>query len=562
MMTSLRRRFALVLVLVGSVASLCAAADPPEGDDGRWVVRARFQDKAQVDRLAAFVEPWEVHYDQRYLVVDVDSAGWRRLLELGFVPEIDAARTAELRRPHVMLPGQTNAIPGFPCYRTVEETYASAAAIVSAHPDLASWIDVGDSWEKTQAGGLPGYDMMILRLTNSAVPGPKPKLMVTGAIHAREYTTAELLTRFAEKLIADYGVDADTTWILDYNQIHLMLQTNPDGRKHAEAGALWRKDTDPFGCGSSSSWGTDLNRNFPYLWNCCGGSSSSGCSETYHGPAAGSEPETAAVTGYAASIFPDYGDPQTAPIPDDAAGVYIDVHSYSQLVMWPWGNTSTDPLPPNGQNFRTFGRKLAYYNNYTPQQLWDLYVTDGTTVDFVYGELGVAAMAFELGTDFFQDCGTFQNTILPTNLQALFYAARVVREPYKLPSGPDALNVATVPPGSVGAGQPVQVTATVNDTHYNNSNGTEPTQVIAAAEVYVDTPPWSPGAVPFALAAVDGIFDETVEPVQGTLDTTGWTPGRHTLFVHGRDAATNWGPVSAVFIDVTVPVELLGLSIE
>jgi carboxypeptidase T len=560
MMTS-RRRLALFLVLAGSLAGLASAADPPEGD-GLWVVRARFQEKAQVDRLAATLEPWEVHYDQRYLVVGVDAAGWRRLLELGFTPEIDVARTADVRRPHAMLPGQVGAIPGFPCYRTVEETYASAAALVTAHPELASWTDVGDSWEKTQAGGLPGYDMMILRLTNSAIPGPKPKLMITGAIHAREYTTAELLTRFAEQLVANYGVDPDTTWILDYNEVHLMLQTNPDGRKHAEAGQLWRKNTDPINCGSSSSWGTDLNRNFPFGWGCCGGSSGNGCDETYRGTAPASEPETQSVRDYAMSIFPDYGDPQTAPIPDDAAGVYIDVHSYSQLVMWPWGNTSTDPLPPNGQEFRTFGRKLAYFNNYVPQQLWDLYTTDGTTADFVYGQLGVAAMAYEIGTDFFQDCATFQNQILPTNLQSLFYAARVARQPYTLPSGPDALTVATVPPGSVGSGQPVQVTATINDTHYNNSNGTEPTQPIAAAEVYVDTPPWAPGAAPFALAAVDGAFDETVEPVQGTLDTTGWIPGRHTLFVRGRDSATNWGPVSAVFIDVTVPVELLGFSVE
>ena len=55
----------------------------------------------------------------------------------------------------------------------------------------------------------------------------------------------------------------------------------------------------------------------------------------------------------------------------------------------------------------------------------------------------------------------------------------------------------------------------------------------------------------FALAAADGNFNETVEPVTGKLPTTAlWPPGRHTLFVRGRDAANNWGPVSAVFVDV------------
>ena len=48
----------------------------------------------------------------------------------------------------------------------------------------------------------------------------------------------------------------------------------------------------------------------------------------------------------------------------------------------------------------TLGRKLAYWNGYTPEQAIGLYPTDGTTTDFVYGELGIAAYTFELGTAF------------------------------------------------------------------------------------------------------------------------------------------------------------------
>ena len=64
---------------------------------------------------------------------------------------------------------------------------------------------------------MPGYDLQVLRLTNSATPGPKPKLFVHGAIHAREYTTAELVTRFGEELVAGYGIDPDATWLLDHH---------------------------------------------------------------------------------------------------------------------------------------------------------------------------------------------------------------------------------------------------------------------------------------------------------------------------------------------------------
>ena len=554
-----RWELALLLLILWPAAAF--GAGPPAGD-GPWVVRATFQERSQVDRLAADIEPWEVQHDERYIVVAVDRAGWQRLVELGFVPEVDPVRTAELLRPRVRLPEQVAGIPGFPCYRTVEETFASAAAIVAAHPTLASWTDIGDSWEKQQPGGLPGYDMMVLRLTNSAVPGPKPKLISTAAIHAREYTTAELMTRFAEYLVAQHGLDPDVTWMLDHNEVHLILQTNPDGRKIAETGVLWRKNTDPFTCADPNNWGTDLNRNYPFLWGCCGGSSGNPCAETFRGQSAASEPETQAVRDYLLANVPDYGDPWGTglPIPADASGIFIDVHSSGMLVMWPWGHTAQ--VAPNGTQLQTLGRKYAFFNNHTPQQAIELYVTDGTTRDFGYGTLGVATFTFELGTEFFQACSYFENVIVPTNIPALLYAARVTRAPYMWPAGPDALEVATAPSGSIPAGEPLVVTGTIDDTRYNNSNGVEPVQDIAAAEVYVDVPPWLPGAAPFTLFAVDGVFDETIEAVQGTLATTGWPLGRHTLFVRGRDAALNWGPVSAVFIDVVVPVELQTFEVK
>ena len=119
------------------------------------------------------------------------------------------------------------------------EELAQLDRIVADHPDLATWTDVGDSWEKTD-DPANGWDMMVLKLTRSAVPGPKPALFLSCAIHAREYTTAELCTRFAEELVAGYGSDADATWILDHHEVHLLLVTNPDGRKQAETGLSWR----------------------------------------------------------------------------------------------------------------------------------------------------------------------------------------------------------------------------------------------------------------------------------------------------------------------------------
>ena len=82
---------------------------------------------------------------------------------------------------------------------------------------------------------------------------------------------------------------------------------NPDGHHIVEAGGggsspyYQRKNANNTnGCTtwpptSSTQFGTDNNRNFPFLWNCCGGSSGAPCSQTYRGTSAGSEPETQAV---------------------------------------------------------------------------------------------------------------------------------------------------------------------------------------------------------------------------------------------------------------------------
>lgn len=96
----------------------------------------------------------------------------------------------------------------YSCYRTVEGTYATAADLAVNYPNLTEWNDIGDSWEK--ANNLGGYDIFALKLTNKntdPVEG-KPVFFANCAIHAREYATAELCTRFAEMLVQGYDNDA------------------------------------------------------------------------------------------------------------------------------------------------------------------------------------------------------------------------------------------------------------------------------------------------------------------------------------------------------------------
>jgi carboxypeptidase T len=543
------------LMITASNPSMSADAKvAAEITDSLVVVRVYYENLEDINLLSRFDVFEYNNVEERYVLVLVDQAEIVELENLGFRVEIDVEQTANMNLAVVLDETQSEGIPGYPCYRTVEETYATAQEIVNIYPNLASWIDVGDSWEKS-VGQADGYDMMVLKLTNSAISGPKPVLFVTASIHAREYTPAELTTRFAEYLINNYNIDADATWLLDQHEIHLMLQANPDGRKEAETGASWRKNTNENYCGATSSnRGADLNRNFSYMW---GGSGSSEypCDTTYRGPSAASEPETQAIQDYLKAIFPDQRD--TGAAPTDTTGVYLDLHSYSNLVIWPWGYTST--LPPNSSGLQTLGRKFAYFNGYTPQQAYQLYQTSGTTDDYSYGELGIASYTFELGTTFFQSCTYFENTILQDNLEALIYAAKVARTPYMTPLGPDALNL-VVTPTSGNVSDPVSLTATIDDTRYRSRTG-EPTQSITAAEYYIDIPPWQTGAVTYSMTPADGNFNSKVENVTASVDTTGLSEGRHMLFVRGQDADGNWGAFSAIFFNLEpTAVELLSFQ--
>jgi carboxypeptidase T len=503
----------------------------------------------------------ESAWKQGYLVLELDSADIATLRRFGF--RVEAAPDMVSRRNRFLDQVEAGgngvqSIPGYACYETVEETFAAAEGFAAARPQFAQWLDVGDSWAKTQGAG--GYDMKVLKLTNSAIGGNKPKLFVNAAIHAREYTTAPLVLAFAHWLLDGYGLDADATWILDHHEVHLLLQTNPDGRKKAEAGLSWRKNTNSDYC-AGNAIGADLNRNFGFSWNSTNGAGSSGnaCNATYRGPAPASEPETQAVEAYIRSIFPD----RRGPGPDDAApadtsGLHLDIHSYSELVLWPWGDRATPA--PNGAALQTLGRRFAWFNGYTPEQSIGLYPTDGTSEGPSYGELGVAAYTFELGTSFFQTCDVYNSTIKPNNLPALIYAAKVARTPYVTPGGPDVLSVALS--GPVAAGTTATLTAQVTDTHFNQSNGNEPTQAIVAADAYIGTPPWAAGAIGVALTPVDGSFDSATENVTGSLPTAGLAEGRHLVYVVGRDASGSAGPVSAGWLEVGAAPTAISLTLS
>ena len=525
---------------------------PASGD---WIVaRVYFSDRSVLNRLAEYLDIFEVHHPEKYIVAMLSPEQYQNLQTKGLRLEMDPIVTRQVNLAHKFPRPWTEVVQQYPCYRSVDEIYASMSHLANQYPGIASWNNIGDSWEKWSSGGTKGYELKVLVLTNQSKPSSgKSKFFLMGAIHAREMAAGEAAARFAEVLAAEYGRNPDVTWILDYGEVHIMPIANPDGRKWVEQGLTWhRKNTNTNGGACpvvppSTLIGTDLNRNNSSHWGEAG-SSPLPCDETYRGSAAASEPETKAIQDYLTSTFPDQRGPNVEdPAPPNATGLFITLHSYGNLVLFPWG--WTNQMVPNHSALQTRGRKFAFFNHYTVQQAYSLYPTSGTTDDWVYDALGVASFTFEVGPygNFSPDCQIFEEVIWKDNLAALLYAAKAARTPYQTPAGPEMINVDT-DKHAVIAGTRVYLNAIGNDNRFYG--GAEPYQPLQAARYSVDACSWSPGAVLLPLAAKDGSFNAEVEVVEAWIDTTGWMPGRHILLLEGKDADGIWGPPTAVFLDI------------
>ncbi|EED86271.1 hypothetical protein THAPSDRAFT_bd894, partial [Thalassiosira pseudonana CCMP1335] len=212
--------------------------------------------------------------------------------------------------------------------------------------------------------------------------GKKGKMLATAGIHARELTTGETLTRFAEYLLQNYGADPEVTWVLDYTEIHLILHANPDGRIYIESeGGMWKKNRNNATNCNHRRFGVDNNRNFPFKWGGCIATDESRCSTSddcssvvYRGKYRRSEQETKAILDYALSIFPASQRNETVqkaevdadtPFSDTNEGIYLDLHSHGSDIGWPWGYKNV--RSPNDDGLGSLGRKFASFNGYS---LW------------------------------------------------------------------------------------------------------------------------------------------------------------------------------------------------
>jgi hypothetical protein len=194
------------------------------------------------------------------------------------------------------------------------------------------------------------------------------------------------------QLTSKYATDPRIKGIVDSREVWIVPNVNPDGSEYDIAGGqyrAWRKNRQPNP--GSDSVGTDLNRNWGYRWGCCHGSSGLFGDETFRGATAFSAPETQAVRDFVLSRV--IGGVQQI-------RAAIDFHSFSSLVLWPFGQTRADVTAgmtrDDNATFAALGTSMARSNHYIPEQSSDLYITDGALDDWLWGDNGVFAYTFEM----------------------------------------------------------------------------------------------------------------------------------------------------------------------
>lgn len=298
----------------------------------------------------------------------------------------------------------TEAIPG---YRTYAQVLAELQLIESTYPEICKLYDIGDSRGKQYFNaGKNNYmnyqhDIWALKVSSNVnLDEDKPAIFYMGAHHAREPLSTEVTMYILNHILQQYGTDPDITNSVNTKEIWFVPIVNPDGHKIVldQIDLTWRKnirDNDNNGQITLSPNfnnypdGVDPNRNYGWQWG-GEGSSSSMNSLTYRGPAAFSEPEVQAMRDLMADRH-------------FVAG--ITYHTYSELVLWPYGYTSNATAPDAAalsalgvQMAQTIPRLGSGY--YTPQPSWALYPAAGVTDDYAYGKHGIFCYTIELATQF------------------------------------------------------------------------------------------------------------------------------------------------------------------
>lgn len=254
-------------------------------------------------------------------------------------------------------------------YKSPEEIAEFVHEMHGRFPEITTLKSIGKS--------LEGRDIWAIKISDNAKSDEKePTILVNGMHHAREVMTPEITTDMIEYLLTNYGSNDEVTRWVDNAEIWVVPMFNVDGNNKVwEGSAMWRKNT-------RGGFGVDINRNYPYGWNSCNGSSARTGAQDYRGEAPASEPETQAMMKLVDEIKPVMN---------------ISYHSYSEIVIYPYGCKPN--RTPAEEAVEQIGSEIGKLLDYKPGTAWELlYNADGGDIDWMYTAHQVIPFVIEVNS--------------------------------------------------------------------------------------------------------------------------------------------------------------------
>nr|NP_609309.1 uncharacterized protein Dmel_CG4017 [Drosophila melanogaster]AAF52809.1 uncharacterized protein Dmel_CG4017 [Drosophila melanogaster]AAM48460.1 RH39904p [Drosophila melanogaster]AOQ10447.1 CG4017-RA [synthetic construct] len=253
-------------------------------------------------------------------------------------------------------------------YHELNDTHRWMQNLVGKYPDVVSVFVAGQSYE--------GRELLGLRINHNDGRAEKQSIFLEAGMHAREWIGPATATYFANELLSSQqqeimNLARSYVW-------YILPHANPDGYVYThKTNRMWRKTRSPQ---DKNCVGTDPNRNWDFHWREVGASSDP-CSESYAGPKAFSEPEVQTLSQFLKSV-------------PEPMFMFLSLHSFSQLLLYPYGHTSA--LPENHRqleqifNTAVGAMKRRYGTRYTGGNVYDaIYPAAGSSMDWAYGVLNV-----------------------------------------------------------------------------------------------------------------------------------------------------------------------------
>lgn len=284
-------------------------------------------------------------------------------------------------------PLTTRAVPAeswFTAYHSYNDHLQFLRDLQGGFTSNSAIITVGTS--------VQGRTLTGIQIWGSGGRGSKPAIVIHGTVHAREWISTMTTEYFAWQLLTKYSSDAAVKALVDKFDFYITPIVNPDGFAYTQTNdRLWRKNRQTVS--GNSCVGRDINRNWPSSsWAETGGASTSPCSETYKGQAAGDSPENKGLVAQAQSLRSGNG-----------IRLYLDIHSYGQYILWPYGNDCNfvDPAETRWRSLATAAQAAIRAVSGTAYTIGNscraLYKTTGDSTGYFAGSASTPnAFTYEL----------------------------------------------------------------------------------------------------------------------------------------------------------------------